>query len=140
MKKSTRAEKLIKSHQKLFPKGVGIECGSGWLELIDLVCHYFEGKVRNQEVEAIQFAQIKEKFGLLRIYFDVQFNAVKKDDNRLFHELHSTIGAMEGVSSLVCEDCGKMKTEKVDVGMRTIHGWKSTLCNKCYIKRQERVK
>lgn len=140
MKKLTRTEKLIKRHQKLFPEGIGIECGPGWLELINLVCHYFENKLQNQDVEIIQFAQIKEKFGLLRIYFDVMFPAAgKKTDNTLFYELHNTIGAMEKFSSIVCEDCGKIKNVRVNVAMRTIHGWKRTLCDKCYTKEEKRI-
>ena len=136
MKKLTKFEKLKKAHQKIFPKKFGIECGEGWLELIDLLCHYFENKLQYNEVNFIRFAQIKEKFGLLRVYFDLELPTPKKgfDPNTIFTQIHQTIATMEGVSSIVCEDCGQMQHEGFSVKMRSLKGWKMTRCDECFEK------
>jgi len=142
----TKFEKLKRGHKKLFPKKFFIECGEGWLELINLVCNYFENKLRNKEVNFIQFAQIKEKFGLLRVYFDLELPTPRKgiDTDKTFNEIHQTISCMEGISGIVCEECGQMKHEGFNVQMRSIGGWRMTRCDECYDKtkkaREERMK
>ena len=137
--KKDRREKLIKGHQRLFSRGVGIECGDGWLELIDTLCHYFEDKLINKEVKRITFAQIKEKFGLLRVYFNVHFpQAPDVRNNSLYEELHHTVNTIETLSSIVCEDCGQIKNENLDVKMRTLNGWKMTSCDECFAALKKR--
>ena len=133
-KSLTKFEKLKKGHKDLFPKGFGIECGEGWLELIDILCNYFEHKLISKEATFIHFAQIKEKFGLLRVYFDLELPTPRKgtDPNKTFTEIHQTVSTMEGVSSIVCEDCGQMKHEGFNVEMRSLSGWKMTKCDKCF--------
>ena len=135
MKKLTKADKLIKEFPTLFPEGFQIECGDGWVELIRLVCNCFTLKLSEKEVKDIKFAQIKEKFGLLRIYFDAKFP--KSADNKVFNELHTIISTMEGVSSIVCEDCGQIRNGKFNVGMKVLSGWIMTKCDDCYKKRKK---
>lgn len=131
----TKYEKLIKKHKSLFPKGgFGMECGEGWIELIEFLCKFFENKIKNKEVKSITFAQIKEKFGLLRIYFDMKLPKEEKesDPNRMYYEVHQTLSTLEEISGIVCEDCGQMKHEGFDVKMRNHHGWLMTRCDKCF--------
>lgn len=44
----------------------GIECGDGWYDIIDDMCHELE-KLDNNDLE---FSQIKEKYGALTVYED----------------------------------------------------------------------
>ena len=138
----TKFEKLKKGHAVLFPKFFTIECGEGWIELIDHLCEHFEHKLISKEANFIRFAQIKEKFGLLRVYFDLELPTPRKgiDPEKTFIQLHQTVSVIEEMSSIVCEDCGQMKHEGFNVEMRSISGWKMTRCNECYKKeRQKRM-
>jgi len=145
MGKLTKFKKLKKSYPNLFPKEwLGIECGDGWIELINILCQYFDNMIKSKNVNFIQFAQIKEKFGLLRIYFNLELPILNKkteDPNRIFYEIHQTVATIEEISSIVCEDCGQMKHERFNVKMRSIGGWKMTKCDECFKKyRKERMK
>lgn len=130
----TKFEKLKKAHQKIFPENFGIECGEGWIELIGILCKYFDNVLTSKDVVFIQFAQIKEKFGLLRVYFDLELPTPRKgiDPNKNFTQIHQTVSTMEEVSGIVCEDCGQMKHEGFDVKMRSLEGWRMTRCDKCF--------
>ena len=128
--KDKRFKELYETYPKLFPEKFQIECNTGWLELIKLVCQHFQIRLDDEDVEKIQFAQIKEKFGLLRIYFNVSIT--NKKDDRIFWDLHNFISTIEAVSSIVCEDCGKIKNKNFEVKTRVPRTWwKRTLCDKC---------
>lgn len=102
----------------------GICCGDGWYGLIDRLCREImnyveceneERKKNNKELIGVpQFSQIKEKFGLLRIYMDASCDDIEKIVNQA-----------ETASQFICEDCGT--SENTD----TYGGWILTLCNKC---------
>lgn len=129
MKKKNREQKLIEQYPDLFPENFVIQCNEGWLELIRLVCIYFQGLLDNtNDIKKINFFQIKEKFGYLRIYFDYS----PKNKN-LYNILHEFIWTIEQVSGLVCEDCGKIKNKNFDVQTKAVEGIRiRTLCKKCF--------
>lgn len=127
---------LVKEYQ-LFPVGFGIECGEGWKELVRLICEFAKMHVENhQELGAFRFDQIKEKFGLLRVYFSTLPNVGDSEVYKNFYRsLADFVYAIETTSSIVCEDCGKIKNKNFNVQMRTLGGyWKKTMCDKCYEK------
>lgn len=86
----------------------GIECAAGWYELIDRTLA--ELQKLDQEV---YISQIKEKFGLLRIYTSARLP-----------EVHKITDAAEAQSQYVCEDCGGL-------GKRLGDNWIRTLCAVC---------
>ena len=90
----------------------GVECGKGWYNIL---WKMFEGieKVLKDD-ESIYVAQIKEKWGLLRIYIDGGNDKIDK-----------LIERAEKKSEKVCEHCGKKGK------LRKLNGWLSTLCIKC---------
>jgi hypothetical protein len=95
----------------------GIECNIGWNKLLYELC----SKIKKLDKrKRFRFTQIKEKFGLIRIYSD---NCTEKIDK--------LIQDCEEKSSQICEVCGT-KGE-----VRNIHNWLSTLCDEHY---QERLK
>ena len=104
-------------NQKLsvFPffDGVELECGAGWNEILHALG--LSMAAQNPEARAVQ---VKEKFGLLRIYAE-----------NLNREGVRNINSAEVASASVCERCGEPgKT-------RGTH-WLATLCDECGNKRR----
>ena len=110
---------MIENNNKETPKTpyelLGIECGKGWMVLIQPILDYIKAYNKDkEEKDKIVILQIKEKWGFLCIYVD---NATDT--------LNNLIRIAEEFSGYICEMCGSSK----DVG-RT-NGWISTLCKKC---------
>lgn len=80
----------------------GIECGDGWLEIIDRLCGLCESEIRSMQLRRIprevwpRCGQIKEKFGSLRMYVD----------GPLSESTRAAIDAAEQESARICEICG----------------------------------
>jgi hypothetical protein len=94
----------------------GFECGDGWFNIINQLCsniqHRIDWKNKKEEVvPQVVAAQVKEKFGTLRFYYD------GGDD--YIHGLTSMAEAMSGVT---CETCGKP-------GKFRGKGWYYTACD-----------
>lgn len=87
-------------------------CGDGWEPLIREVCESLSPDAK--------LAQVKEKFGRLRIY--LQYGTLEDDD---------LCWAAELASSKVCENCGKL-------GKLIPGNWIRTLCLKCAKERKLR--
>ena len=90
----------------------GIECGDGWYDLIDQVCN------RLLEFKGVEFMQVKEKFGELRIYTD-GLPAEYSD------KVWDIIGDATEESRTVCEVCG-------EPGKIRSLAWIRTLCDHHY--------
>jgi hypothetical protein len=110
------------------PISYGIECGDGWFDILSSLCFLIAQHERNIEgnnkyrqsknqepieYEPVQFTQIKEKFGGLRIY------TYGGDEY-----LHGLRGMAESWSYHTCERCGEK-------GKPNKNGWILTLCEKC---------
>ncbi len=108
----------------------GIDVGDGWYNIIDALCssitYYLKYKKKAEagEVDAdedadselsVEFVQVKEKFGALRIYTNFGDDAID-----------SMISLATRMSQLTCDTCGcPGKT----VGIK---GWYHTLCDTCH--------
>jgi len=91
----------------------GFECGNGWHKIIEELCE----KIAN--IPGFKFAQVKEKFGTLTIYYDGPEN----EDDRA--KVRLAIDEAEIKSSKTCENCG-------EPGENTnINGWLRTECKMC---------
>ena len=125
----------------------GLCVGDGWFDIIWSLCEDIETAYKNTGVE-IDFvpSQVKEKFGILRFYYDV--GAVRKtihafdflgagtlrSDEKstpLYQEVHNIVRRWEEASSKICEVCGKPGILRTDLS------WALTLCDACH---QNRVK
>lgn len=91
----------------------GIECGDGWESLIDFVCEKLSEYDETKKL-GIQFVQIKEKFGGLRIYTNISDEFIE-----------AILDVAEDVSLMTCEDCGR-KGKTYD-----FNGWYRTVCKQC---------
>lgn len=103
----------------------GCDHGDGWYRIIEEICSKIEGIGAGDQVE---FLQIKQKFGVLRIYF-----TFLGDDDKVYSKVSSIISDGEKISGKVCESCGDWGTE------RTPSGWIKVLCDKCYEERYKPV-
>lgn len=123
MKKELQ-DKLYKGFPKLFEQKDlpmsktcmcwGIETGDGWFQLIKDTCTKLQCQIDGKIIPQIQFSQVKEKFGGLRIYFTPY--------NKKVEEI---VSKAEDFSYTICEKCGS--TDKVTQTKR----WITTLCKKC---------
>jgi len=86
----------------------GISTGDGWFHIIDQLCERLM-----QLDHPVEFAQIKEKFGLLRVYLD---NYSTESDDLL--------AWAERASGTTCERCGCS-------GKLNKRGWQSVRCQGC---------
>jgi hypothetical protein len=85
------------------------DVGIGWKDIVQPVVDLCEQR-------GVKIAQIKEKFGSLRIYLD----SVSHDD-----DINKAIEAAECKADITCEKCG-------DIGkLRDDRSWLKTLCNSC---------
>jgi hypothetical protein len=142
----------------------GCEHSDGWFYLLSDLCHYIQCILKHQfrvkvkegykgdDVDeydhitlpkpSFRFMQIKEKFGTLRIYHSMVYDAeeflekIDMDDfNNEFDTnyqipIREAIEYVEFLSAKTCEDCGKR-------GKTYFDGWWRTLCPDC-AKAQDR--
>lgn len=101
------------------------EFGDGWLPLVEdakrLVSEY---NLKHPELKyPVEFTQIKEKWGGLRLYL-----------NYYYPEISDKIDELEEKSFDICEHCGTNKNVKTE----WVHGWVMTLCDECRKKEIEK--
>ena len=97
--------------------GWGIECGSGWHNIIACVCSLIDSYEQNlarenKEFTPVAFDQVKSKWGGLRLYFSGGDDYIK-----------GIVAMAEEMSYKTCEICG-------DIGSPNKSGWIATLCGK----------
>jgi len=107
--------KLRKRWPNLLNDQTSIECGDGWYDLIDLACRAINSEITSREnYEQVKYniivAQIKEKFGGLRFYYEGGDDTVR-----------GMVRMAESWAGHSCETCGAPGTS----GGR---GWIKTLC------------
>jgi hypothetical protein len=102
------------------PMGFGFECGDGWFDLIDALCKKIQDhidwerkrpKPHDEKIEQVVAAQVKEKFGGMRFYYD------GGDDI-----IYGMVKMAEEMSYKICEECGNK-------GESRSNGWVHTLCD-----------
>jgi len=93
----------------------GIECNDGWFDLLSKLCD--DIAVLNPP-DDFCFAQIKEKFGGLRVYIDNGTDAI-----------YDILDEAEKKSYEICESCGT-RDEVTSEG-----SWVKTLCATCRSRR-----
>jgi len=102
--------------QSLIP--FGIETGDGWFKIIDQLSADITLLDEKNGTTTIA-VQVKEKFGALRFYVESGSDAV-----------YDLIDAAEEESLKTCEMCG-------EPGELRGVGWVSTMCDKCWAKKEQ---
>lgn len=125
MKKELQ-EKIINDFPKLFETGrkFYFETGDGWYDLIYTACKELQ-EWSDANTTQIILLQVKEKFGAIRIYYNVATSLLID-----LAEMTAIIEKAEKLSTQTCEKCGSM--ENVE---RTNFGWVKYLCSECRTKR-----
>ena len=105
----------------------GVACGAGWFNILNQLCQNIQSHIdwknsKEEVVAQVTIAQIKEKFGSLRFYYD------GGDDY-----ISGMVTLAESMSGVTCEDCG-------DVGVHRNGGWIRTLCDTHEEERKQRMK
>jgi hypothetical protein len=119
---------FAKQMEECFPKMFaepygGFACGEGWWPILTNLCaniqHHLDWKNKKSEVvPQVVVAQIKEKFGGLRFYYD------GGDDH-----ISGMVRMAEAWAGNTCEDCGAP-------GKSRDGGWIKTLCDHHEAERQ----
>jgi hypothetical protein len=97
----------------------GIECGTGWFPILDKLCDAVQGYCDANGIQ-VEFSQVKEKYGTLRIYADNTPDVVL-----------DMIDMAEDASAKTCEVCGS-PGEVVCFG-----GWYMARCPECMRKHRQ---
>lgn len=108
----------------------GFECGSGWFDIIDILCHeiqshldwkYKDLPAEEQETFQVVADQVKDKFGTLRFYCSGGDETTE-----------GMVSMAEAMTHRTCEDCGCP-------GEARGSGWIMTLCDKCDDERKRKM-
>ena len=114
----------------------GIECGDGWFDIIERLCHLIQSEVdyiNRMHKDKMKYrcwaVQVKEKYGTLRFYYEFSYaEGLSKQEQEIIHRSTDHIGGMSAMaakmSARVCEHCG-------DRGKVTHGSFPRTLCNAC---------
>ena len=100
----------------------GIECAAGWWPIITSLCANIQSHVdwKKDDCPQVVVAQIKEKFGGLRFYYDGGDEYVS-----------GLVTMAAGWASHACEECGAS-------GVLRHGGWLKTLCDTHHNLRESR--
>jgi hypothetical protein len=121
------ANKMETSYPKMFEgKYGGFAVSKGWWPILEKLCaniqHHLDWKEKQgNAVPQVTVAQIKEKFGGLRFYYD-------GGDA----EISGMVRMAEAWADSACEECGA-------IGERRSGGWIRTLCDAHEAERKERL-
>jgi hypothetical protein len=125
-------DQFAKTMEERFPKMFskpygGFACGEGWWPVLANLCanvqHHLDWKNKTSEVvPQVTVAQIKEKFGGLRFYYE------GGDE-----QIQGMVRMAEAWAGNTCETCGKP-------GRQREGGWIKTLCDEHEAERQVRMK
>ena len=110
-------QRLETKYPELFahPYG-GVDTGEGWWPIIELLCYEIDSHTKWRKVSCT-VAQIKEKFGTLRFYYDGGDETIS-----------GMVTMAEAISSVTCEVCGSP-------GKLRQGGWLRTLCDEHEVKK-----
>ena len=123
MKQELR-EKLINKYSKAFTHSdeLEISCHDGWYNLIERACgmtqQYLDwNNIKEEKICQIEFVQIKEKFGGLRLYYNGGDNYIR-----------GVIDMAEGISYVTCEMCGNSGKSNLEERRNGENGCIKTRC------------
>jgi hypothetical protein len=109
-----------------------ITCGEGWKHIIDKACQKIQ-EIADLYGADIQFSQVKEKFGGLRMYFDINWSVPEIDvaprevetnpkNREIWDLVYKVTCDAEEESLKTCDVCGKPGTSRFG-------GWIVTRCD-----------
>lgn len=131
----TEWKKVTDQYPRLFAgENIGLSVGPGWWVALDNCFKEIDALVSAVPGAVFNAAQIKEKFGGLRFYFDIS----PEDDyggdpealglaiGELYEKCYEATARAEIAAANGCEHCGEPGTRK------EVRGWLRTLCEAHY--------
>lgn len=124
--------KIFKNnYEHLFTNCFEISTLPGWDVLLTELCDKVDNFIKNNsnDIKTFSFVQIKEKFGYMRVYFDLECN----DDvdniqyDKIYKQLIHLVDQAEYKAQFICEVCGEPGQ------LRTL-SWLKTLCDDHHIQ------
>src|SRR3546814_17654580 len=103
---------------KLFPRGPlpwGFEVSDGWSELVSILCARIDSILREAHGARMQVVQVKEKFGALRFYYELE-----GADASISGVIREAVALAEAASTHICERCGCPRSEERRVGKEVV--------------------
>lgn len=118
-----RLENYLKeNYPQIIPENFYFECGDGWFLILNAAFDRMmktKDKTRFENDPYPRVAQIKEKFGTMRLYID------SLDAGREYWDaINSIVTMAETLSSRTCESCGR-------AGFPHDAGWMKVYCKWC---------
>ena len=108
-------DQLTARYPQLF-RNLPIEVGNGWYNLLEECCARI---MAAKPSESLQAAQVKEKFGGLRLYL-----STAGESDEVNKAIFEAVDAAECASFKTCERCGRP-------GSPGNGSWRRTLCDQC---------
>jgi len=114
-------EKYLKEKYNFYSELNFVEFNSGWNEIIKNLSEEIN-KILGEDTKYFSVVQIKQKFGGLRYYYDIDYDKI--DDEKL-DKIKEAIEKAEEKSFQTCEICG-------NIGELKSNGyWIFTTCDEC---------
>ena len=127
--------RILKKAQKYFGQNrivCGANVGEGWVELVLSTFEAIKNELLMSSTKGFDsnfaVAQVKEKFGGLRLYYDLE-----TEDTCLSESIRSLVDTAESTSFKLCEECGTLE------GVSSSDGWAKTLCVEHHKERNKRL-
>ena len=127
IKRDTDLERIFKNRKVCPWFWINSGVGKGWEPTIEKMASDVEALVGGW----VQWNQIKEKFGILRVYTSplIAEEAGKPESEaptqEAWDKAYDTISKAEDASEKICENCGNPGSAD------TRHSWFLTLCEEC---------
>lgn len=112
-------KEILEKYKQYFENIIGYDINDGWNFLIENIILY----AKNENIP-FDFLQIKEKFGLLRVYINIKPNDIEDDV-----KLYDIVSFSACISKNICEKCGCFKDDVIDTG-----SWIHSFCENCFKK------
>lgn len=150
-------EKLFRQYPKIFPERLrrdsqtscmywGLTCGDGWYSIIENLCGQLQHNTDKNDFPQVVAAQVKEKFGGLRFYYDLEGGPDERlpksidiggrrimlphrDSSYQNGVIRGMVAAHESMSYSTCESCGTTDPARGVRVSRT--DWIRTRCQSC---------
>lgn len=127
----------LKTKFKDILKGCYIGCGKGWSGILYDMFSTIKKRLEEEEDAPLYFGftQIKEKFGTLRIYYEIHWEEINDTESRrkTCNIIEKAIDQAEILSEKTCELCGKPGYIE-DYSK----GWLVCMCDECREKQKKR--
>lgn len=113
---------LIDSYPTVYRVDTAFFINNGWSALLFDLGAFIAARTKHCKV-----SEVKEKFGLMRVYTDFDLNEeyATLDSEQIITDIYNYIAGLEKRSYNMCMDCGEQVT------IKATRIWEPRLCNQC---------